>query len=98
MTKSGFAAILGRPNVGKSTLINQVIGTKISITSSTPNTTRNAIRGVFTEGDIQVIFVDTPGIHRPKTLKPARLLDLETEQLFRPCSNLLVTPMDHVQL
>ncbi|MEI8269539.1 MAG: GTPase Era [Acidimicrobiaceae bacterium] len=73
MTKSGFAAILGRPNVGKSTLINQVVGTKISITSSTPNTTRNAIRGVFTEGDIQVIFVDTPGIHRPKTSLGGRL-------------------------
>lgn len=67
MTRSGFAAIIGRPNVGKSTLINTVVGTKISITSSTPNTTRSAIRGVLTEGDVQVIFVDTPGIHRPKT-------------------------------
>jgi len=67
VTRSGFAAIIGRPNVGKSTLINTVVGTKISITSSTPNTTRSAIRGVLTEGDVQVIFVDTPGIHRPKT-------------------------------
>lgn len=73
MTRSGFAAIIGRPNVGKSTLINTVVGTKISITSSTPNTTRSAIRGVLTEGDTQVIFVDTPGIHRPKTGLGTRL-------------------------
>ena len=73
MTRSGFAAIIGRPNVGKSTLINTVVGTKISITSSTPNTTRSAIRGVLTEGDVQIIFVDTPGIHRPKTGLGARL-------------------------
>jgi GTPase len=73
VTRSGFAAIIGRPNVGKSTLINTVVGTKISITSSTPNTTRSAIRGVLTEGDTQVIFVDTPGIHRPKTGLGTRL-------------------------
>jgi len=73
VTRSGFAAIIGRPNVGKSTLINTVVGTKISITSSTPNTTRSAIRGVLTEGDVQIIFVDTPGIHRPKTGLGARL-------------------------
>ena len=73
MTRSGFAAIIGRPNVGKSTLINTVVGTKISITSSTPNTTRSAIRGVLTEDDVQIIFVDTPGIHRPKTGLGARL-------------------------
>jgi len=73
VTRSGFAAIIGRPNVGKSTLINTVVGTKISITSSTPNTTRSAIRGVLTEDDVQIIFVDTPGIHRPKTGLGARL-------------------------
>ena len=73
MTRSGFAAILGRPNVGKSTLLNQVVGTKVSITAASPNTTRQAIRGILTEDGVQVIFVDTPGIHRPKTSLGGRL-------------------------
>ncbi|MDE3108165.1 MAG: GTPase Era [Acidobacteriota bacterium] len=73
MTRSGLVAILGRPNVGKSTLLNQIIGTKISITASTPHTTRHAIRGVVTENDVQVIFIDTPGLHRPKTSLGGRL-------------------------
>ena len=75
MTTSGFAAIIGRPNVGKSTLLNQVVGTKVSITAASPNTTRQAIRGILSEGDVQVIFVDTPGIHRPKTNLGGRLND-----------------------
>jgi GTP-binding protein Era len=73
VTRSGFVAIIGRPNVGKSTLLNQVIGTKVSITSASPNPTRAAVRGILTQDEVQVIFVDTPGIHRPKTTLGARL-------------------------
>lgn len=73
MTKAGFVAILGRPNVGKSTLVNQLVGAKVSITAASPNTTRHAIRGILTEGDTQVILVDTPGLHRPRTTLGGRL-------------------------
>ncbi|MGF3066050.1 GTPase Era [Facklamia sp. P12945] len=64
--KSGFVAILGRPNVGKSTLLNQIIGQKIAIMSDKAQTTRNKIQGVYTREDSQIIFIDTPGIHKPK--------------------------------
>lgn len=64
--KSGFAAIIGRPNVGKSTFLNHVIGQKIAIMSDKPQTTRNKIQGVLTQDDAQIIFIDTPGIHKPK--------------------------------
>ena len=73
MTRAGFVAILGRPNVGKSTLLNRVVGTKVSITAKTPHTTRQAIRGILTEDGVQVIFVDTPGMHRPRTSLGGRL-------------------------
>ena len=65
--KSGFVAICGRPNVGKSTLLNQIIGQKIAIISDKPQTTRNNILGVWNREDMQIVFVDTPGIHRPFT-------------------------------
>ncbi len=64
--KSGFISIIGRPNVGKSTFLNRVIGQKIAIMSDKPQTTRNKIQGVLTKNDSQMIFIDTPGIHKPK--------------------------------
>lgn len=73
MTRSGFVAILGRPNVGKSTLLNAIVGEKVSITSATPNTTRHAIRGILTDEETQVVFVDTPGLHRPKSALGGRM-------------------------
>ena len=63
--RSGFVSFVGRPNVGKSTLINQIVGTKIAITSDKPRTTRNIIQGVYNDDDTQIVFVDTPGIHKP---------------------------------
>lgn len=62
---SGFVAILGRPNVGKSTFLNRVVGQKIAIMSDTAQTTRNKIQGIYTEDDAQIVFIDTPGIHKP---------------------------------
>ncbi|MDN4594807.1 GTPase Era [Polycladomyces subterraneus] len=65
--KSGFVALIGRPNVGKSTLMNHIIGQKVAIMSDKPQTTRNQIRGVYTDERGQIIFLDTPGIHKPKS-------------------------------
>lgn len=65
--KSGFVTLIGRPNVGKSTLLNQVLGQKVAIMSDKPQTTRNKIRGVYTTEAEQIIFLDTPGIHKPKS-------------------------------
>ena len=64
--KSGFVTVIGRPNVGKSTLINNLIGEKINIISPRPQTTRNSIKAIYTEDDGQIIFIDTPGIHEPR--------------------------------
>lgn len=63
--KSGFVSLIGRPNAGKSTLMNSIVGQKIAITSNKPQTTRNVIQGVYNEEDTQIVFVDTPGIHKP---------------------------------
>ena len=77
----GVLAVVGRPNVGKSTLINALIGTQIAIASSRPETTRKAIRGILTTDNAQIVLVDTPGIHRPRTLLGQRLNDVVDESL-----------------
>lgn len=79
--RSGFAALVGRPNAGKSTLTNALVGQKVAITSSRPQTTRHTIRGIVHRDDAQLILVDTPGLHRPRTLLGQRLNDLVEETL-----------------
>jgi GTP-binding protein Era len=79
--KSAFVTIVGRPNTGKSTLINTLVGEKIAITSHHPNTTRGAIRGIITEQDFQLILVDTPGVHKPKTTLGTALNQVVTESI-----------------
>ena len=80
--RAGFACLVGRPNAGKSTLTNALVGQKVAITSSKPQTTRHTIRGIRTEEDYQLILVDTPGLHRPRTLLGQRLNDLVRETLL----------------
>ena len=77
--RSGFACFVGRPNAGKSTLTNALIGSKVAITSSRPQTTRHAIRGILHRPDAQLIVIDTPGLHKPRTLLGARLNDVVRE-------------------
>jgi GTPase len=73
--RSGFCTIVGRPNVGKSTLLNRILGSKVSIVSDKPQTTRTEVRGILDRPDAQVVFVDTPGQHKPRTLLGERLND-----------------------
>ena len=79
--RSGFVAVVGRPNVGKSTLVNCMVGTKVTITSPRPNTTRSQVRGVLNRPDAQVVFVDTPGLHKPRTALGERMNESATASL-----------------
>lgn len=99
--KVGFVAILGRPNVGKSTLLNNILQYKVSITSSTPQTTRDQIKGIFNDEDSQIIFIDTPGIHKPKqklgeSLNEASYSSMKDAEvvLFLQPANELIGPGD----
>ena len=76
--KSGFVSLVGRPNVGKSSLLNSIIGCKVAITSDKVGTTRNIIQGIYTDNDTQIVFVDTPGIHKPNN----RLGQMLNEQAY----------------
>lgn len=86
--KSGFIGLVGRPNVGKSTLLNAIMGKKVAITSDKPQTTRNLIQGIYNDDECQMVFVDTPGIHKPKH-KLGKLLNKQTYLTFNDVDILL---------
>ena len=79
--RAGFVAVVGRPNAGKSTLTNALVGAKVAITSGRPETTRHTVRGVVHREDAQLVLVDTPGLHRPRTLLGERLNEMVHEAL-----------------
>ena len=87
--KSGFVSIIGRPNVGKSTLLNSLINQKIAITSNKPQTTRNLIQGIYNEEGYQIVFVDTPGIHKPIN-KLGKILNKEAQSLTKDVDVILL--------
>lgn len=97
MTKSAFVAIVGKPNVGKSSLLNLLVGEKIAIISDKPQTTRTRITGVLTEGEVQLVFIDTPGLHKPKN----KLGDYMVKQVSESvgdvdCAILVTDPLGEV--
>jgi GTP-binding protein Era len=101
MYKSGFVTIIGRPNVGKSTLLNHIIGEKVSIISDKPQTTRNKIQCVYTENDFQVVFLDTPGIHKPKNKLSEHMIKMSKSTLgevdiitFMVDTSMTIGPLD----
>jgi len=79
--RTGFVTLVGRPNVGKSTLLNRILGTKVTIVSEKPQTTRTQVRGVLNRPDAQVVFIDTPGVHKPRTLLGERLNQTATSSI-----------------
>ena len=87
--RSGFVSIIGRPNVGKSTLLNAIIDTKVAITSNKAQTTRNIIQGIYNETDTQIVFVDTPGIHKPVN-KLGKLLNKQSYSLTKDVDAILL--------
>jgi GTPase len=92
--RSGFVCLVGRPNTGKSTLTNALVGSKVAITSSRPQTTRHTIRGIVHREDFQIILVDTPGLHRPRTLLGKRLNDLVRDTYAEVDAIVLCIPAD----
>lgn len=96
MFKSGFVSIVGRPNVGKSTLMNHLLNTKLAITSSTAQTTRNTIQGIYTDDDAQIIFMDTPGIHKPQDGLGSFMNTNALNSIFGVDIVLFIAPADEV--
>ena len=94
MQKSAFIAIVGRPNVGKSSILNAMIGQKVAIVSNKPQTTRTRIMGVLTEGEDQLVFIDTPGMHKPKTSLGKYMVRSVNESVSGVDACLLVTEAD----
>lgn len=92
--KSGFVSIVGRPNVGKSTLLNHILKTKLAITSATAQTTRNTIQGIYTDDDAQIIFMDTPGIHKPQDGLGSFMNTNALNSIFGVDLVLLIAPAD----
>ena len=87
--RSGFVSIIGRPNVGKSTLLNALINAKVAITSNKAQTTRNIIQGIYNEPDVQIVFVDTPGIHKPVS-KLGKVLNKQSYSLTKDVDAILL--------
>ncbi|WP_250444730.1 GTPase Era [Actinotalea sp. C106] len=92
--RSGFVCVVGRPNAGKSTLTNAIVGQKVAITSGRPQTTRHVVRGIVHRPDAQVVLVDTPGLHRPRTLLGERLNDLVRDTLSEVDAVVFCLPSD----
>ena len=88
LVKSGFVSLIGRPNVGKSTLLNSILNFKVAITSDKAQTTRNIIQGIYNERDVQIVFLDTPGIHKPKS-RLGKILNKESYSLTKDVDAIL---------